>query len=131
MRVITKASRVVLNQVARTCSPRTSSSFVAARLEAWSRVIREPLWALVLAGILGCASGEPPPRTLVDPGNPKAPEGATMTTATRAPVAAEPSASVRPAAASSVYSCPMHPEVVRDAPGACPKCGMTLVKAAR
>jgi hypothetical protein len=24
------------------------------------------------------------------------------------------------------YSCPMHPEVVRDAPGECPKCGMTL-----
>ncbi|MFA6444581.1 MAG: copper-translocating P-type ATPase [Sterolibacterium sp.] len=25
------------------------------------------------------------------------------------------------------YTCPMHPEVVRDAPGSCPKCGMTLV----
>lgn len=25
------------------------------------------------------------------------------------------------------YVCPMHPEVVRDEPGACPKCGMTLV----
>ena len=25
------------------------------------------------------------------------------------------------------YTCPMHPEVVRDAPGKCPKCGMTLV----
>lgn len=29
-----------------------------------------------------------------------------------------------------VYTCPMHPEVVRNAPGTCPKCGMTLVKAA-
>ncbi|WP_235008517.1 heavy metal-binding domain-containing protein [Candidatus Halocynthiibacter alkanivorans] len=26
------------------------------------------------------------------------------------------------------YSCPMHPEVVSDTPGNCPKCGMTLVK---
>jgi Cu+-exporting ATPase len=25
------------------------------------------------------------------------------------------------------YTCPMHPEVVRDAPGSCPKCGMALV----
>lgn len=24
------------------------------------------------------------------------------------------------------YVCPMHPEVVRDAPGVCPKCGMAL-----
>ena len=25
------------------------------------------------------------------------------------------------------YACPMHPEVVKDHPGKCPKCGMTLV----
>lgn len=24
------------------------------------------------------------------------------------------------------YSCPMHPEIIRDAPGACPICGMAL-----
>jgi hypothetical protein len=27
------------------------------------------------------------------------------------------------------YSCPMHPEVVSDQPGKCPKCGMNLVAA--
>lgn len=26
------------------------------------------------------------------------------------------------------YTCPMHPEIVRDKPGTCPKCGMTLVR---
>jgi hypothetical protein len=26
------------------------------------------------------------------------------------------------------YTCPMHPEVISDQPGKCPKCGMTLVK---
>jgi membrane fusion protein, copper/silver efflux system len=27
-----------------------------------------------------------------------------------------------------VYTCPMHPEVISDKPGKCPKCGMDLVK---
>ncbi|MDO8367245.1 MAG: efflux RND transporter periplasmic adaptor subunit [Saprospiraceae bacterium] len=28
----------------------------------------------------------------------------------------------------TVYTCPMHPEILRDAPGTCPICGMDLVK---
>ena len=28
--------------------------------------------------------------------------------------------------AGTKYSCPMHPEIIRDAPGDCPKCGMAL-----
>src|SRR5690242_8274836 len=28
--------------------------------------------------------------------------------------------------AESVYTCPMHPEVRQEYPGACPKCGMAL-----
>jgi len=38
---------------------------------------------------------------------------------TPAPIAEAP-------VAGAVYTCPMHPEVRRDQPGACPKCGMAL-----
>jgi P-type Cu+ transporter len=31
-----------------------------------------------------------------------------------------------PVAAAAEYTCPMHPEIVRDRPGACPICGMAL-----
>ncbi len=31
------------------------------------------------------------------------------------------------AAATTKYTCTMHPEVVRNKPGKCPKCGMALV----
>ena len=31
-----------------------------------------------------------------------------------------------PAPAGSKYTCPMHPEIVRDGPGSCPICGMAL-----
>ncbi len=30
-------------------------------------------------------------------------------------------------ASSTRYNCTMHPEIVSDTPGKCPKCGMTLV----
>ncbi|HEX2541618.1 MAG TPA: heavy metal translocating P-type ATPase [Caldimonas sp.] len=35
-------------------------------------------------------------------------------------------AAAAPAAPGTVYTCPMHPEVRQDHPGACPKCGMAL-----
>ena len=55
---------------------------------------------------------------------------------TTTPAATAPSASMdttaTPAAATKVqvgqYYCPMHPEVVMDKAGDCPKCGMALVK---
>ena len=38
-----------------------------------------------------------------------------------------PSAKPAPAKADASFTCPMHPEIVRDAPGSCPICGMKLV----
>jgi len=37
-----------------------------------------------------------------------------------------PPAPAKPAGAKVEYTCPMHPEIVRDAPGSCPICGMAL-----
>ncbi|MDJ0364755.1 heavy metal-binding domain-containing protein [Hymenobacter sp. H14-R3] len=52
-----------------------------------------------------------------------------------APVAADSLATTVPAdnttvepAGAMAYTCPMHPEVVSDKPGKCPKCHMDLVK---
>ncbi|HEU4646720.1 MAG TPA: YHS domain-containing protein, partial [Burkholderiales bacterium] len=37
------------------------------------------------------------------------------------------SAAAKPATAGTQYTCPMHPEVLKDIPGDCPICGMALV----
>jgi hypothetical protein len=50
--------------------------------------------------------------------------------AARAPGASAPAADVEEspdAARATTYTCPMHPEIVRDAPGSCPLCNMKLV----
>jgi Cu+-exporting ATPase len=39
---------------------------------------------------------------------------------------ARSSASTPTVGGQAVYTCPMHPEIVRDAPGSCPICGMAL-----
>jgi Cu+-exporting ATPase len=37
-----------------------------------------------------------------------------------------PASEIKPAGQTSLYTCPMHPEVKADHPGDCPKCGMAL-----
>ena len=39
-----------------------------------------------------------------------------------------PAPSTAPAKEGVKYTCVMHPEVVQDKPGNCPKCGMKLVE---
>ncbi|MDE3153828.1 MAG: heavy metal translocating P-type ATPase [Acidobacteriota bacterium] len=43
-----------------------------------------------------------------------------------APAVAPPVPPAPPGASDILYTCPMHPEVVQQGPGACPKCGMAL-----
>ena len=43
-----------------------------------------------------------------------------------APAPPEANAPQAPAPAGAQWTCPMHPEIVRDAPGSCPICGMAL-----
>jgi uncharacterized paraquat-inducible protein A len=50
-----------------------------------------------------------------------------VTNAVRAQTAQSSTVSPSATAAKQKYTCPMHPEVVTDHPGKCPKCGMTLV----
>jgi len=38
-----------------------------------------------------------------------------------------PSASTSTTMQAAVYTCVMHPDVISDKPGKCPKCGMQLV----
>ena len=42
------------------------------------------------------------------------------------PAANKPPVATKPPGATK-YTCPMHPEVIADQPGRCPKCGMKLV----
>src|SRR5438105_2972984 len=38
----------------------------------------------------------------------------------------EPAEHLAPPRKGAIYTCPMHPEIVRDGPGSCPICGMAL-----
>jgi len=66
-----------------------------------------------------------PPTSAAPPVRPAAPS-ASHDHATHATPKAQPSAQA-PANDAVVYTCPMHPEIIRNAPGNCPICGMKLV----
>ena len=52
----------------------------------------------------------------------------TSPTATADSTTATPGGNPGPGIATETYTCSMHPEVITNEPGKCPKCGMDLVK---
>src|SRR3990167_6760272 len=95
---------------------------------------------LYLTLLTGCASQTLQlPISTNDPANPNAPESAfsprTNWLQTEVPVTAEQtptepiSSTDLPATAPTMYTCPMHPEIVQSSLNRCPKCGMRLVPA--
>jgi hypothetical protein len=92
----------------------------------------EPWKSLFLLSFLvttaACAT-EPPPRpTRLDPSNPAAAESPPLSVGALSQPPPVSATDARPSSQpTTVYTCPMHPEVISDKPGKCPKCGMTLV----
>ncbi len=99
---------------------------------------------LYLSGVLHLNLGQAKPKALcyVSPKNPnyikeapgKDPEGNELVPVYATPAAGQPPASspavapVAPKESKTKYwRCPMHPQIVREAPGKCPICGMDLV----
>ena len=60
-------------------------------------------------------------------------KGTVETSTTASPAAATdstatPGGNPGPGIATETYTCTMHPEIITNEPGKCPKCGMDLVK---
>ena len=102
------------------------------------------LGGLYLTGVLHLNLGQAKPKALcyVSPKNPnfikeapgKDPEGNELVPVYATPASGPPAATgpavaptAKPEGKTKYWRCPMDPEIVREAPGKCPKCGMDLV----
>ena len=94
--------------------------------------IEHAVRAVVLFLFLASCSPGPAPvsQSKHDPSNPNAPAGEDPAVAVNAGANAAGSATAPRAdgGARAQFTCSMHPEVVSDQPGRCPKCGMNLVE---
>lgn|GEM_PF-4782985 len=84
--------------------------------------VRDSIRIGTLLLLAACAEGNLTGRAPSAPVSPLAPEVAIALPSTMTSAAPDTSSS-----AETLYTCPMHPEVVTHAPGKCPKCAMTLV----
>jgi hypothetical protein len=66
-----------------------------------------------------------------EPAAPASSAGGSSSAATTPAPKAPGRASSSQSPAADVWTCPMHPDVLRDGPGKCPICGMNLVKRAK
>jgi Cu(I)/Ag(I) efflux system membrane fusion protein/cobalt-zinc-cadmium efflux system membrane fusion protein len=100
------------------------------------------LGGLYFAGLVPLPIGQPKPKALcyVSPKDPsfikeapgKDPEGNELVPVYPTPASGRPTGPAvapapKPEAKTQYWRCPMHPEIVRDTAGKCPKCGMDLV----
>ena len=98
---------------------------IPARLIWFRRLLRG---TATMALLPSCVSDPPRIPAAMDPSNPNAPESSPVSMLSSVdPAVATPTESTPKPDAGAVYTCPMHPEVIRPAPGRCPICGMTLV----
>lgn len=91
---------------------------------------------LLLALVPACVADPPQRPAALDPSNPRAPESprtelVAMSSPSPMPASAPEKAPSTKPDSTTVYTCPMHPEVRQPGPGRCPKCGMELVPAAK
>ena len=106
------------------------------------------LGGIYFAGLVPLPFGQPKPKALcyVSPKNPnfikeapgKDPEGNDLVPVYATPASGQPPATgpavaptAKPEGKTKYWRCPMHPQIVREAPGKCPTCGMDLVPVRR
>ena len=92
--------------------------------------LRSLLPALAVAVVAGCSGptslSELPADHPAHSSAAEAPAPARSHTLRDSTTREETAAATQPSTAPVVYTCPHHPEVTSNEPGACPKCGMKL-----